>query len=263
LDAPAEKHDDDEEEERPLSPRTEALLYAADRAQHVAAVVTPALQRGAVVISDRYVDSSLAYQGAGRTLPPDEVAWLSRWATGGLRPDLVVLLDIDPEIGLRRAATRGHADRLESESLAFHRRVREAFRNLAAADPDRYLIVDASLPVEVIAFTVRERIHRMLPPTPPVPPHGSGSTALPASAEPGSWAAVDEPIEGRAPVVAATIGHVPADVPTEPIPAPPTDALPAETSPAELEAATAAAVDEAVTNTNDPFRRSKVDSQWR
>jgi dTMP kinase len=146
-----------------LSPRAEALLYAADRAHHVESVILPALRAGSVVISDRYVDSSLAYQGAGRTLATEEVRWLSSWATGGLRPDLVVLLDIDPEEGLRRAAGRGSADRLEGESLGFHQRVRTAFRDLAAADPDRYLVLDASMPVDVLAFAVRERVHALLP----------------------------------------------------------------------------------------------------
>lgn len=153
-----------------LSPRAEALLYAADRADHVATVVRPALSRGAVVISDRYVDSSLAYQGAGRTLPVDEVSWLSSWATGGLRPDLVVLLDVPPEVGLGRAARRGPADRLESESVAFHERVRFAFLDLAASDPKRYLVLDATRPPEEITAIVVERVGEILP-EPPPPEH--------------------------------------------------------------------------------------------
>jgi dTMP kinase len=146
-----------------LSARAEALLYAADRAHHVAAVVRPALAGGAVVISDRYVDSSLAYQGAGRTLPVDEVSWLSGWATGGLKPDVVVLLDVDPALGLVRVANRGAADRLEGESLAFHDRVRYAFLDLAAADPKRYLVLDAAKPVAELAAAVRERVADLLP----------------------------------------------------------------------------------------------------
>jgi len=146
-----------------LTPRAVALLYAADRAHHVASVVRPALTRGAVVISDRYVDSSLAYQGAGRTLPVDEVSWLSRWATGGLKPDLVVLLDLDPSVGLARAGKRGEADRLESESLAFHERVRYAFLDLAAADPSRYLVLDATNPIEALATGVLQRVRHLIP----------------------------------------------------------------------------------------------------
>ncbi|WP_089154925.1 dTMP kinase [Micromonospora sp. NBS 11-29] len=145
------------------SPRAEALLYAADRAHHVATVVRPALIRGAVVISDRYVDSSLAYQGAGRTLPVDEVSWLSSWATGGLKPDLVVLLDVEPHTGLGRVAARSAGtDRLEAESLAFHERVRYAFLDLAAGDPKRYLVLDASRPVEEITDAVARRVDEFL-----------------------------------------------------------------------------------------------------
>ncbi|MEU4622474.1 dTMP kinase [Actinoplanes sp. NPDC023801] len=147
------------------SPRAEALLYAADRAHHVATVVRPALTRGAVVISDRYVDSSLAYQGAGRTLPVQEVSWLSAWATGGLKPDLVVLLDVDPGVGLTRVDSRGAGtDRLESESRAFHERVRYAFLDLAASDPKRYLVLDASRPVDEIADAVTQRLSSLLSP---------------------------------------------------------------------------------------------------
>jgi dTMP kinase len=172
-------------DEVPLAPRAEALLYAADRAHHVAAVVRPALARGAVVISDRYVDSSLAYQGAGRTLPVSEVSWLSTWATGGLKPDLVVLLDIDPATGLGRAANRGTADRLESESLTFHDRVRYAFLDLAAADPRRYLVLDAARPVDELASTIAERVFHLLPepevaPDRPVnPPSGRDAAGTP------------------------------------------------------------------------------------
>ncbi|PZG07228.1 dTMP kinase, partial [Micromonospora craterilacus] len=145
------------------SPRAEALLYAADRAHHVATVVRPALVRGAVVISDRYVDSSLAYQGAGRTLPVDEVSWLSSWATGGLKPDLVVLLDVDPRTGLSRAAARNQAaDRLEAESVAFHERVRYAFLDFAAADPKRYLVLDAARPADEIAERVARRVEELI-----------------------------------------------------------------------------------------------------
>lgn len=145
------------------SPRAEALLYAADRAHHVATVVRPALVRGAVVVSDRYVDSSLAYQGAGRTLPVDEVSWLSSWATGGLKPDLVVLLDVEPMTGLSRVASRNDgADRLEAESLAFHERVRYAFLDLAAADPKRYLVLNASRPADEIAALVARRVSELL-----------------------------------------------------------------------------------------------------
>ncbi|WP_433828083.1 dTMP kinase [Actinoplanes sp. CA-015351] len=145
------------------SARAEALLYAADRAHHVATVVRPALARGAVVVSDRYVDSSLAYQGAGRTLPVQEISWLSSWATGGLKPNLVVLLDVEPGVGLTRVDSRGDgADRLESESRAFHERVRYAFLDLAAADPKRYLVLDASRPVDELAAAVATRLSGLL-----------------------------------------------------------------------------------------------------
>ncbi|GGK96627.1 dTMP kinase [Mangrovihabitans endophyticus] len=145
------------------SPRAEALLYAADRAHHVATVVRPALARGAVVISDRYVDSSLAYQGAGRTLPVPEVSWLSSWATGGLKPDLVVLLDVDPAVGMDRVDARGEGvDRLEGEHRSFHERVRYAFLDLAAADPKRYLVLDAARTAEEIGAEVTRRVDGLL-----------------------------------------------------------------------------------------------------
>jgi len=145
-----------------LTPRAEALLFAADRAHHVDTVIRPALDRGEVVITDRYVDSSLAYQGAGRALSLEDIRRLSRWATNGLRPDLTVLLDVDPDIGLQRARSGGRADRLERESLDFHERVRRAFRALADAAPDRYLVVDASRQPEAVAAVVRTAVAKRL-----------------------------------------------------------------------------------------------------
>ncbi len=152
--------------DNPPTARAEALLYAADRAQHVDTVIRPALAEGKVVLTDRYVDSSLAYQGAGRSLATDEVAWLSQWATTGLRPDLVVLLDADPAVGLERVGRRGDSDRLEAESAAFHARVRQAFLDLAEAEPGRYLVIDASGNAEIIAEQIRARVATLLPPRP-------------------------------------------------------------------------------------------------
>lgn len=147
--------------ERGLSARAEALLYAADRSEHVEKVVLPALHRGAIVVSDRYVDSSLAYQGAGRLLDPQDVSKVNAWATGGLVPHLTVLIDTPPEVGLTRLG--GAADRIESEPLEFHQRVRKEFRALAAASPERYLVVDGTLPAEEITRTVQDRVREILP----------------------------------------------------------------------------------------------------
>jgi dTMP kinase len=145
-----------------LAPRAEALLYAADRAQHVHEVLRPALDAGEVVITDRFVDSSLAYQGAGRTIPMDDVRSISRWATQGLQPDLTILLDLPPEVGLARARGRAAADRLESESLDFHQRVRRTFNALAEAQPDRYLVLDARSTPEELAAAIRTRVSELL-----------------------------------------------------------------------------------------------------
>ncbi|KPI03012.1 Thymidylate kinase [Actinobacteria bacterium OK074] len=144
-----------------LSHRAEALLYAADRAEHVDTVVRPALERGAVVISDRYIDSSVAYQGAGRDLSPVEIARISRWATDGLVPHLTVLLDVSPEAARERFTEA--PDRLESEPAEFHARVRSGFLTLAAADPARYLVVDAAQEPEAVTAVVRHRLDVMLP----------------------------------------------------------------------------------------------------
>jgi dTMP kinase len=146
-----------------LTPRAEALLFAADRAHHVDTVIRPALDRGDVVITDRYADSSLAYQGAGRALSLDDIRRLSRWATNGLRPDLTILLDVEPEVGLQRARSAGRGpDRLEREPLEFHQRVRRAFRALADAAPDCYLVVDASRRPEAVAAMARSAVGRRL-----------------------------------------------------------------------------------------------------
>ncbi|NEB77871.1 dTMP kinase [Streptomyces sp. SID14478] len=144
-----------------LSHRAEALLYAADRAEHVDTVVRPALERGAVVISDRYIDSSVAYQGAGRDLSPVEVSRINRWATSGLVPHLTVLLDVDPEAARERFTEA--PDRLESEPMEFHARVRAGFLTLAAGDPGRYLVVDAGQEPEAVTTVVRHRLDVLLP----------------------------------------------------------------------------------------------------
>ena len=145
-----------------LSDRAEALLYAADRAQHVATTIAPALAAGQIVITDRYVDSSLAYQSAGRGQPLHEIAYLSAWATDGLVPDLTVLLDVPVEVGLARIRGRAAADRLEAESQAFHERVRQSFRTLAAADPVRYLVLDATASPEVLAARIAGPVTALL-----------------------------------------------------------------------------------------------------
>ena len=146
-----------------MAPRAEALLYAADRAHNVATVVRPAMERGDIVIQDRYLDSSVAYQGAGRVLDPGEVRELSLWAAEGLLPDLTVLLDLDVTAARSRlTADEKVYDRLEAEKDDFHARVRHAFLELAEQEPDRFLKVDASLPVTEIAALVRERVSALL-----------------------------------------------------------------------------------------------------
>lgn len=142
-----------------VADRTEALVYAADRAEHVQSLIRPALARGAVVVTDRYTDSTLAYQGAGRGLDMDALRWLCGWATQGLRPHLTILLDIDPETGLGRA---GEHDRIESEPAEFHARVRDHFLQLADADPDRYLIASAVGDREETARSVRGAVSPFL-----------------------------------------------------------------------------------------------------
>ena len=142
-----------------LAPRAEALLFAADKAQHVHEVILPALRRGAVVITDRYVDSTLAYQGAGRALSLDEVELVNRWATEGLLPDLTVVLDLDPDRGVGALEER---DRMEDAGTDFHVRVREGFLALAARDAERYLVLEARDDREANRVRVRERVGVLL-----------------------------------------------------------------------------------------------------
>ncbi|WP_420809263.1 dTMP kinase [Acidipropionibacterium jensenii] len=142
-----------------ISPKAEALLYNADRAQHLDEVVRPALSRGQMVICDRYVDSTLAYQGAGRVLEAGEIASLARWATDGLRPDLTILLDADPAETTAKIVDK---DRLEAESLDFHRRVRAEFLRLAGTDPEHYLVLAARDSRESIAAAIRHRLAPLL-----------------------------------------------------------------------------------------------------
>jgi dTMP kinase len=134
-----------------LDDRAEALLFAAARGDHAARVIRPALAAGDIVISDRYLDSSVAYQGVARDLGAERVADLSLWATGGLVPDLTIVLDVDPAVGLARVVG---PDRLESEPVEWHRRVRQAFLDIAAAAPDRYLVLDGTRPVEDLAVEI-------------------------------------------------------------------------------------------------------------
>lgn len=142
-----------------LDPRAEALLFAAARGEHVAQVIRPAINRGDIVLCDRFLDSSVAYQGIGRDLGADAVRELSLWATEGLLPDLTVLLDIDPNVGLSRVLD---PDRLEAEPLSYHQRVRDGFRMIAQESAERYLVIDAAQDPDVIALRIAERVQTLL-----------------------------------------------------------------------------------------------------
>lgn len=146
-----------------IVPKSEALIYAADRAHHVATIVRPAIQRGDIVVQDRYLDSSVAYQGVARGLGAEAVRDISLWAVDQLLPDLTVLLDLDETLGRGRLdASRSRYDRLEAQEQEFHARVREAYLDLAAAEPERFLVVDATRAVEAIAEDVRDRVAALL-----------------------------------------------------------------------------------------------------
>lgn len=170
-----------------MGPRAEALIYAADRAHHVETVVRPALERGAVVITDRYIDSSVAYQAGGRDLPEHEVEHLSLWATKGLRPDITILLDLEPRAAAERRAAaegKGALDRLERAGLEFHTRVRDTFLQRAAADPDRWVLIDASAPIDDIQAQIRVDLSVRLGLT-PVVAEASSITEAGSVADPG------------------------------------------------------------------------------
>jgi len=163
-----------------LAPRAEALLYAADKAQHVAEVIRPALERGAVVVCDRYVDSMLAYQGAGRVLKLTEVESMARWATYDLRAHLTVVLDMDPALAV--GEKRQH-DRVEAAGDDFHARARAFFLDLAARDPDRYLVIDARQRREVITEMVLDRLQTLLKDV-PIQPGESELSEAPGTVSP-------------------------------------------------------------------------------
>jgi dTMP kinase len=146
-----------------IAARAEALLYAADRAHHVASLVRPALEREEVVVQDRYIDSSVAYQGAGRVLDATEIRSLSLWATENLVPDVTILLDLDEAVARERLTSAEKVfDRLENEKSAFHERVRAGFLALAAAEPERFLVLNAAAPIEELAASIRARIEPLL-----------------------------------------------------------------------------------------------------
>ena len=144
-----------------IAPRAEALLYAADRAHNIATKVRPALEAGSVVVQDRYIDSSVAYQGAGRVLDAGEVRGISEWATDGLVPDLTILLDLDPVLGRARIAG-GKYDRLEEEKDDFHGRVRAAYLAIAGAEPERFLVLDATRERDDLEQEIRARVSALL-----------------------------------------------------------------------------------------------------
>ena len=147
-----------------LDPLSETLLFIAARAELVEAVIAPALSRGEIVVCDRFADSTLAYQGFGRGIALDTIERLNEIATGGLRPDLTILLDLPAADGLARAGKDGGSDRFERETLDFHERVRAGYRTLAEREPERWLVIDASQPSEAVTEQIWRRLEPMLPP---------------------------------------------------------------------------------------------------
>lgn len=145
-----------------VAPKAEALLFAADRAHHIATKVRPALERGTYVVQDRYWDSSVAYQGAGRALDGDEILNLSLWATNSFYPDLTVLLDLDPAIAAARVWSQGTPDKLEGEAFEFRTRLRDGFLAIAGREPDRFLVLDAGLPADELTALIALRIDALI-----------------------------------------------------------------------------------------------------
>jgi len=146
-----------------IAPRAEALLYAADRAHHIHTLVAPALERGDVVVQDRYLDSSVAYQGAGRVLDPTEVRDVSLWATENLMPHLTILLDVPADVAKQRQDSDERAyDRLEAEAEDFHQRVRESYQRLADAEPERFVVLDGTDSIEAIHHQITQKVATLL-----------------------------------------------------------------------------------------------------
>ncbi|RLI55996.1 MAG: dTMP kinase [Candidatus Thorarchaeota archaeon] len=145
-----------------ISSRAELLLFLASRAQHTDELIRPSLRKGHIVVCDRYIDASVAYQGYGRGLSIEMIKRLNDWATGGIRPNLTVLLDLSPEEGLKRVRASKKMDRIEGENLEFHRRVREGYLEIARSDPDRFLVLDATRSMEEIQRFIREAVEACL-----------------------------------------------------------------------------------------------------
>lgn len=191
----------------PPSPRTEALLFAADRAHHVASLVDPSLDAGNIVITDRYIDSTIAYQSAGRSFDEKTILALSRWATQGLVPNLTIVLDIEPEVAAERMGKRGDSNYLDQENQQFHQRVRQTYLSRAHKELDRYVVLDASVDADELTERILAAIRARLPQT--LVKRDTGTEAAPAST---STAEADNgPERSSVPIAAVAAGTVPDD----------------------------------------------------
>ncbi len=149
-------------DEAPMAPKTELFLYLASRAQHVAEVILPALNKGQIVLCDRFSDATLAYQGDGRGLPKEMITEMTRFASSGLEPDLTFFLNLDVKSGLARLKGRDEINRMDQETLDFHEAVNEGYHGLVKADPKRFAVIDASDPIQAIALKIQERVDAVL-----------------------------------------------------------------------------------------------------